>query len=495
MRKKTLAKLRSRELHGKQNRLRKLFRQGYLSFTQYALEAGEVYVRHGLRHRARILLESTRGHPAPPARRYCIDKLLEELRTDRSVPKISFNLIVLDEEKRLPAALDSIDGIAEEIVVCDTGSTDNTLEIARQYGARIIHCEWSDDFSTPRNRAIEASTGNWILWMDADDRLTPDSISTLRELLNSKERYAVAFSIENPTHSDSPFTFQQVRMFPRDPRVRFENRVHEQIMYSVQKAGIPFAHCTRVRFVHTGYQSSGELRRKLKRNLGLVAGELFVHPDCGSLRTALADTWMGMGEYRKAIRAYMMLCEDRQLCERNPDIYVQAHLNVAFSALRLRDARTARRFFYRALYLSPDRIEAKFHLGRMSEDQSEIAEAFAWYLDASRTLDSPRMTATNYRKYRMDSIVSLCLIMLRLSRFEEARRILCAAVEEFPLNGEMHALLGWCRIEGEQRSEALESFRNALRLTSKKGKTYHGMTFEGIAVSRTMAPSEHSLVR
>jgi tetratricopeptide (TPR) repeat protein len=258
-------------------------------------------------------------------------------------------------------------------------------------------------------------------------------------------------------------------------------------MYSIQKAGIPFARCSRVRFVHTGYHSSAELRRKLKRNLGMVAGELFSHPRCNSLRSALADTWMGMGEYRKAIHAYKMLCDDRHLYEENPDIYVQAHLNIALSALRLSDARTARKYLYRALYLSPDRIEAKFHLGLMSEEHSDSMRAIDWYLDASRTPDSLRMTATNYRKYRMDSIVGLCRILIKSSRFEEACRVLSAAVEEFPASGELHALLGWCRIHREERIEALENFRKALRLGRRKGKTLRGMTFGGNACSKERA--------
>ncbi len=495
MRKKTLVKLKSRELRDKQNRLRKLLRQGYLSFTQYALESAEVLVRHGLRHRARVLLEATRDLPASPARRYCIEKLLEELYADRTVPLCSFNLIVRNEEDRLPGALDSIDAVADEIVLCDTGSTDKTLEIAEQYGVRVIHSEWRDDFSAPRNKAIEASTGRWIVWMDADDRLTVDSISTLRELLCSEKQYAVAFLIENPIQNNSPFTFQQVRMFPRDLRIRFENRVHEQVMYSAKKAGIPFARCSRVRFVHTGYHSSTELRRKLKRNLSLVAGELFVHPRCNSLRTALADTWMGMGEYRKAIHAYGMLCDDRDLYEENPDIYVQAHLNIAFSALHLNDARTARKYLYRALYLSPDRIEAKYHLGQMSEEHSDTIRAIDWYLDASRTPDSLRMTATNYRKYRMDSIVGLCRVLLKTSRIDEACRVLSAAVEEFPASGELHALLGWCRMYREERVEGLENFRKALRLSPRKGKTVRGMTFVGNACTKEKTFSHLSAVR
>ena len=83
---------------------------------------------------------------------------------------------------------------------------------------------------------------------------------------------------------------------------------------------------------------------------------------------------------------------------------------------------------------------------------------------------------------------------MRLSRFEEACGILSAAIEEFPANGEMHALLGWCRIQREERVEALENFRKALRLTPRKGKALHGMTIGCSADSDCNVP-QLSVVR
>ena len=79
-------------------------------------------------------------------------------------------MIVRDEERNLEACLAPIAALFDEIVIVDTGSLDRTKEIARQFNARVFDFEWSDDFSAARNESMRHATGEWIFWLDADDR-------------------------------------------------------------------------------------------------------------------------------------------------------------------------------------------------------------------------------------------------------------------------------------------------------------------------------------
>jgi glycosyltransferase involved in cell wall biosynthesis len=92
---------------------------------------------------------------------------------------LSAVLIVKNEQAMLPRALASVAGV-DEIVVCDTGSTDRTIEIATRLGARVVSFPWIDDFAAARNYAKQQATGDWVLSIDADEFLAPDGLTAIR---------------------------------------------------------------------------------------------------------------------------------------------------------------------------------------------------------------------------------------------------------------------------------------------------------------------------
>src|SRR6185369_15137649 len=79
--------------------------------------------------------------------------------------------IVKDETARLAACLESVSGTVDEIVIVDTGSTDDTVELARARGARVVSWAWRDDFAAARNESLRHARGDWVLVLDADERL------------------------------------------------------------------------------------------------------------------------------------------------------------------------------------------------------------------------------------------------------------------------------------------------------------------------------------
>ena len=89
----------------------------------------------------------------------------------RMKPEISVCMIVKNEEDNITQCLSSVRDVADEIVVVDTGSCDNTLAIAQSFGAKVFSCPWEDNFSIPRNVSLEHAQGEWILMIDADEQL------------------------------------------------------------------------------------------------------------------------------------------------------------------------------------------------------------------------------------------------------------------------------------------------------------------------------------
>src|SRR5205085_8623718 len=95
--------------------------------------------------------------------------------------------IVKNEEKYLRGCLESVQGAVDEIVVVDTGSTDSTIAIAEEFGAKVVHFAWTDDFSAARNVSLDHATGDWAFWLDADERLGKGEGRLLRYLVEEAE--------------------------------------------------------------------------------------------------------------------------------------------------------------------------------------------------------------------------------------------------------------------------------------------------------------------
>ncbi len=184
---------------------------------------------------------------------------------------ITLSMIVKNEEKHLANCLESVKNVVDEIVLVDTGSTDNTLEIAEKYSAKIFHFEWINDFAAARNFALEKSSGDWILYLDADECLKQKSVFELQKLTKNKKREAYKCIINNIDEINSrPSVMTYTRLFPNDKQVRFDGKVHEQIETSLCKNNYSIKYST-IEIDHYGYNlTKDELKNKAKRNLSLL---------------------------------------------------------------------------------------------------------------------------------------------------------------------------------------------------------------------------------
>lgn len=218
-------------------------------------------------------------------------------------PTLSLCMIVKNEAHNLPACLESLDGLPTEIIIVDTGSTDDTVEVARRYGAQVYHFPWIGDFAAARNESLRPATGEWIMWFDADFRLAPGHADRIRAALVSGKADAFLVNVRSlPAEGlagQSEWTLLAL-LFRNRPGIQFEGAVHEQILPSLLAAGLALAR-TDIVVDHTGYADPAQLRRKAERNLELIEAELARDPDNPMQRFQLAQTYGALERYPEAI--------------------------------------------------------------------------------------------------------------------------------------------------------------------------------------------------
>ncbi len=192
-------------------------------------------------------------------------------------PLLSACLIVKNEENDLPRCFASLDRLADEVVVYDTGSTDNTLALARRAGATVIEGTWDDDFARARNAALAHCRGRWILHLDADETIETD-IARLRERLDSPAAPdALVVPIVNVSEgasAENATEHRNIRLFRRE-RGEWRGRLHEQVVERPGQPPLASALLDDVRIVHTGYSADAIARKdKQERNLRVARAGL-----------------------------------------------------------------------------------------------------------------------------------------------------------------------------------------------------------------------------
>jgi glycosyltransferase involved in cell wall biosynthesis len=189
-------------------------------------------------------------------------------------PLISLCMIVKDEEQCLARCLDSVKNIVDEIIIVDTGSTDNTVKIAEFYTEHVYHFEWINDFAAARNESIKHATGKWILVLDADEYLEPEAGQTLREFFQKEEpdvHIIYAMNVLNFLGKGGSTGVSEAlvnRVFPNHLGIRYHRPIHEQPR-SRDGAKLQYkaAPC---RILHSGYKEETLVaKRKHERNLSI----------------------------------------------------------------------------------------------------------------------------------------------------------------------------------------------------------------------------------
>ena len=277
---------------------------------------------------------------------------------------LSFCMIVKNEERNLPRCLDSVRGLAGELIVVDTGSTDETPRVAARYGAKVIPFDFTVvDFAAARNQAIARASGRWILMLDADETLDGESAPTIERLIALDEN--AGYFLERHNHSpdsENDFTDHVVRLFPNRPNYRYRGRVHETIDASILAGGGRLLKSD-IRIDHTFYSDREARRRRNHWYIEILKEEIAADPGDDSRLDFLAAEYHQLERFDEATEIAERIAGMRPLDPR-------AHLFVGlYHLLYKRDAARARADFNQALKLRPGYAEAESFLQLMDQQE------------------------------------------------------------------------------------------------------------------------------
>lgn len=216
--------------------------------------------------------------------------------------KISACYIVKNEAENLAKSIKSLKNQVNEIVVVDTGSTDNTIVVARKLGARVYNFPWQDDFSKARNFALSKAKGDWLILLDADEYFTAKTAGNIRQVIRQAKQadglliQMVNYDVDKAEIQDY---FYQLRIVRNQQGLHYEGKIHEELKLSEGKSMKFFRIPPEMlEIYHTGYASSVS-RQKLERNLKLLQQAVDNGQSEVDLARYFCDCYLGLGDMEK----------------------------------------------------------------------------------------------------------------------------------------------------------------------------------------------------
>jgi len=458
-------------------------------------------------------------------------------------PTISLCMIVRNEADKLRACLDSARPYVDEMIVVDTGSTDATAEIARACGATVIQSEWQDSFSAARNVSLAHATGEWIFWLDADDVLPPASGEALRRSVQEASTQVLGFvaQVHCPAGpgEEGETVVDHVKLFRNRPDLRFELRIHEQILPSIRRAGGEIARAPiHVHHAHYDHSPEGQARKRA-RDARLLALDLqeapdhpFVHFNVGMTACHEHDYATAVHHLRQSIqlshpsdsqvrKAYALLASAqraqgqpaaaRATCEEGLGHYPrdgELLFNLALAYQQAGDLGEAEASFQQLLSL-PERgdhlasidtgifsYKARHNLAVVLQGMGKLAEAEAawqqalaeqpeflpgWLALGDLLLDQQRQeefAQLARRAQRVDGAMGALLLAraaLRQGEPVQAESHLRAALEKRPDLVEGWRLLSHVLLRRGERQEVESVLRRLVALTPGDGEALHNL--------------------
>lgn len=228
--------------------------------------------------------------------------------------KISACYIVKNEEKNLRRSLESIKDCIDELIVVDTGSTDGTMKIAKEFGARIYEIPWKDDFSWAKNVAKEKATGEWVIFLDADEFFSENTRKNIRKIVEQVNE-EIDILLVNMDNIDTDSKDEKILLSFAAPRIyrnllelTYAGKIHEHLSIN----GLPLKYNRvqvipkeKLNLIHTGYASSLSVQ-KAARNLRILKQELETTKKPEELYAYIAECYVALG-YIEKVKYYAKL--------------------------------------------------------------------------------------------------------------------------------------------------------------------------------------------
>jgi glycosyltransferase involved in cell wall biosynthesis/Flp pilus assembly protein TadD len=354
------------------------------------------------------------------------------LAAANAVPqRVSLCMIVRNEEHNLPACLESVVDLVEEIVIVDTGSTDATKVVAARFGAKVFDFPWIDNFAAARNESLRHATCPWILWLDADDRLDEENRGKIRTLLASLKDDNSAYIMKCrclPDSSGVETVVDHLRLFRNRPDVRWMFRVHEQILPAVKASGAERRRAD-VTIHHTGYQDASLRNRKLQRDLRLLRLEQAEQPDHAFTLFNLGQIYKELDQPREALEA---LTRSLKLSAPSDSIVRKLYAMITQCKLMLGDRAGALATCREGRRLFPDDVEILFQEGAAQRNKGDMEGAIKCWEGCLQLPPGDHFASINPGLRGHLTRHNLGLVFWELNRLQEAETQWRAALKERP---------------------------------------------------------------
>jgi tetratricopeptide (TPR) repeat protein len=317
---------------------------------------------------------------------------MRQVLDDRST--ISLSMIVRNEERFIGQCLGSVKDFVDEMIVVDTGSTDRTAEIARQFGAAVFQHTWTGDFSEARNHSISRAASDWILILDADEKLAERDARRLRELV--RHTRADGFKLIQRTYlqdanfvcaSANPKDYVEgreysdcvnvdvIRFFRNDPEIRYAGRVHELVEPVFLSRRLSYE-TTSVVIHHFGKVGDpAHLERKKLLYLDLGRQKVVDEPENALAHFELGVQFYELGQYSNCVGPF------KEALRLNP-AFDLALLYVAKALHMMGDMDAAAGYFRACLKQFPSNDRVLFDYANFVRDRGNARTALKLYLKA-----------------------------------------------------------------------------------------------------------------
>lgn len=352
-------------------------------------------------------------------------------------------MIVKNEEASLPACLRSVKDVVDEMVVLDTGSTDHTLEIAQEFGAKVHHFEWCNDFSVARNHALKYVQGDWILVLDADEVLLPEIIPSLKQAIKSDRHILINLLRQEVGASQSPYSLVS-RLFRHHPDICFSRPYHALVDDSVaqlvqREPQWQVGYLPDLAMLHYGYQPGAiASRNKLAKAQAAMEGFLATHPTDPYVCSKLGGLYIQIGKLSQAI----------ELLERGLKASPQADTAVMY--------------------------ELHYHLGNAYTEEQNFAQAMQHYQAAIQQPILPKL--------KLDAYNNLGNLLKAVGDLTSAKMAYETALQIDPSFAIGYYNLGMTLKAMGLLGDALTAYRKAIDLNPNYADAYQNL---GVVLMKT----------
>jgi tetratricopeptide (TPR) repeat protein len=383
-------------------------------------------------------------------------------------------MIVKNEANSLPQCLESVKDVVDEIIVLDTGSEDETVSIAHAFNAQVQHFTWNNNFSTARNESLKYATGDWILVLDADERLAKDAVPLMHQAMQEPNALVVNLVRKEIGALQSPYSLVS-RLFRKHDALYFTRPYHAIVDDSVlellkQESHWRIIELPKVAILHYGYQPSTiASRNKQEMAESAMSAYLREHPTDPYACSKLGALYVQQGNFDRGIK----LLEQGLQAVLTPDSSPRAlyaslfntsnapllfelhyHLGLAYS--RIRQPVQAEQHYRLAVQqpiLNQLKVGAYNNLGTVLQSKGDLHGAKGAYEACLET--DPKLVTVHY---------NLGMVLKAMGQLPEAVAQYQKAIDLNPNYAEAYQNLGVVLLKLEKTAESIAAFKRAIEL-------------------------------